>query len=124
VLLRHFDWERDILAAPGPILVNVHARWSPPCRMMNRIALKIARQHAVCFVDIDRHPDLTDSLGIQAVPTLLILRDGRIVSRHLGVIWEATLRSEMEQLPTASTPPPSFATPLPQSGCILLGQSP
>lgn len=68
--------------------VNLWAPWSGPCRIVNPPAEEATRrftgQLKMVKVNIDHAPVVAHRFGIQAVPTLLVLRDGKVVARQVG----------------------------------------
>lgn len=78
-----------------PVLVDFHADWSQPCRVMSSIVKELADeldgQAVMTAVDIDEHPDIARRLGIKSVPTVMVYRDGKPKGRYHGVTDKATL---------------------------------
>ena len=87
VLDRH-SFEAAAAAAPGVALIDFTAAWCPPCRVLGAVlaALVPAYTRRVRFagVDFDAVPGLAERLGVRAIPTVVLLRDGREVGRVVG----------------------------------------
>jgi thioredoxin 1 len=98
MLLHEFNWKKEVLQASEPVLVDFWASWCGPCRVMNPTIEALARDFKVCKVNVDTNQELAAHYGISSIPALLIFKDGRIASRHVGVTPEATLRAEMRKL--------------------------
>jgi thioredoxin 1 len=64
---------------------------------MNPTIEALARDFKVAKVNVDNNQELTRYLNISGFPTILIIKDGKVVSRHLGVTSEAVLRADMER---------------------------
>jgi thioredoxin 1 len=98
MLLEEYNFKREVLDDPGPVLVDFWATWCPPCRMMNPVVESLARRFKVCKVNIDTNGPLAAKFQVHAVPTLLVFKGGQVARRYEGVTPEATLRAELEAL--------------------------
>jgi thioredoxin 1 len=81
-------WERDVLQAEGPVLVDLWAEWCPPCRKMGPVVDELARRAGekatVGKLDVDRHPEVAERYGVRSIPTFLLFRKGQVVERRVG----------------------------------------
>ncbi len=75
-------------AAPGVTLVDFTAAWCPPCRVLGAVLAALVPAYAgrVQFtaIDVDAEPALAERFGVRAMPTVVLLRDGREVGRLVG----------------------------------------
>ena len=83
----------------GVALVDFHAEWCGPCKMLEPIVETLAAETsaAVLKVDIDENQRLAQQYQVRGVPTLLLFSDGTPVEQVVGVRDEHTLRSLIEQ---------------------------
>jgi thioredoxin 2 len=83
-----------------PVLVDLWAPWCGPCRMVSPALENLARSHAgqvkLVKVNVDGSPMLSQRFGAQAIPTLLVLDHGAVVSRQIGAAPEHVLRSWLD----------------------------
>jgi thioredoxin 2 len=105
------DSDFDLVASGRlPVLVDLWAQWCGPCRAVSPALEQLARDHAgevkLVKVDVDRAPEVSQRFGVQAVPTLVVLREGAEVARQIGAAPEPALRRWLEGA-LASTAAPS-----------------
>ena len=88
VKVQQEDFERTVLQAEVPVLVDFYADWCAPCKMVAPLIDEIAHQHTgkmlVAKIDTDHAPDVAMSYEIRSIPTLIIFRGGEEVERSLG----------------------------------------
>jgi thioredoxin 1 len=94
-------FKTEILGGAGVALVDFWAPWCGPCHLIAPTVAKLAKSYAgrltVGKLDIDEHPSLAGSLGITAIPTLLLFRGGKLVDRIVGVVTEDALTKRIEK---------------------------
>ena len=85
-----------------PVLVDMWATWCAPCRQVSpaleQVARDLAGQIKLVKVDVDKAPKLSERFTIQAVPTLIVLRDGQVAARRAGAAPASALRSWMDDV--------------------------
>lgn len=81
------NFHKEVLNSDKPVLLDFFASWCGPCRMVAPILDEIAAEREdikVCKVDIDEQPELASRYRIMTVPTLMVLKDGRITEQSVG----------------------------------------
>ena len=97
MLLSEFSWRKAVIQSDVPVLVDFWAEWCGPCRQMTPTIDSLARDFKVCKVDIDKNQSLAAACNISSIPALLVIHQGKIVARHVGVTSEAILRAELNR---------------------------
>ncbi|TQD26998.1 co-chaperone YbbN [Methanolobus vulcani] len=83
-------------------LLDFSATWCGPCKMqkphLEKVEAELAGQIDVKVVDVDQNQSLAAQYGIQAVPTLIILKDGEMVKRFTGLTTSGILLEELKKV--------------------------
>ncbi len=88
-------FKKDVALATEPVLVDFYATWCPPCRKMSPIVDQVAEQFdgkiKVFKVDVDKNPLLSQALGIESIPTLVVFKNGQPATASTGAIPKSEL---------------------------------
>ena len=94
-------FEKSVLESSLPVIVDFWAPWCGPCKMVAPTLEKIAKDYAgellVAKVNTDENPEWAMKYGVQGIPTMLFIFDGKIVNRQVGALPEPMLRDVVEQ---------------------------
>ncbi len=77
----------SIKANEKPILLDFYADWCGPCRMVSPIIEEIAKenpQYLIGKVNIDKEPELAQKFNVLSIPTLTVIKDGKVISQSAG----------------------------------------
>ena len=81
-------FQRDVLGAPGLVLLDCWAPWCGPCRMVGPIMDQLAREsggrYRIAKLNVDENPQTAAQFQIQSIPTMLIFKDGKLIDRLIG----------------------------------------
>jgi len=96
------NFQETIMNADVPALVDFWAVWCGPCRAVAPIVEELAEEYdgraVIAKMDVDQNKQVATQLGIQAIPTLLLVKGGQIADRIVGVVDKNSLKSRLEAL--------------------------
>jgi thioredoxin 1 len=94
-------FEKTVLGNTLPVIVDFWAPWCGPCRMVAPTLEKIAKEYAgklvVAKVNTDENQEWAGKYGVKGIPTMLMLKDGKIVHRQVGALPEQMLKDVVDQ---------------------------
>ncbi|MBS5733638.1 MAG: thioredoxin [Clostridiales bacterium] len=81
------NFEEEVVNSTKPVLLDFWASWCGPCRMVSPIVDEIAQEHPeikVGKVNVDEQQELAAAFSVMSIPTLFVLKDGKIVKQATG----------------------------------------
>ena len=83
------NFDQDVLKSETPVLVDFWAAWCTPCRAIAPIVDELATEYAgkvkVGKVNTENNPETPVKYNIQAIPTVLIFKEGQVVQKFVGL---------------------------------------
>ena len=81
------NFAEEVLNSDKPVLLDFWASWCGPCRMVSPIIDEIANERAdikVGKINVDEQPELAAKFSVMSIPTLVVIKDGKIVNQAMG----------------------------------------
>ena len=94
------NYAREVLGSGKTVLLDFSAVWCGPCRMIAPYLEQIAEEREdvkVCKIDVDESPDLAAQYRVVSIPTLVVLRDGKIVTQSVGAMPKNEILALLER---------------------------
>ena len=95
------NFKEEILDFDGVSVIDFWAIWCGPCKMISPIIEELSEQYPqikVGKVDVDSNPDVSIDYNIRSIPTVLFLKNGEVVERHVGTAPKTFFFDKVEAL--------------------------
>lgn len=81
------NFNQEVLNSDKPVLMDFWASWCGPCRMVSPIVDEIAAERSdikVCKINVDEQPELAARFGVMSIPTLAVMKNGKVINQAVG----------------------------------------
>lgn len=81
------NFQSEVMSSDKPVLLDFWATWCGPCRMVAPIVEEIAQERSdikVGKINVDEQPELASQFGVMSIPTLVVMKNGKIVDQAVG----------------------------------------
>ena len=86
--INNVNFNEEVMNSDKPVLLDFWAPWCGPCRMVGPIVEEIAEERVdvkVGKVNVDEQPELARQFGVMSIPTLVVIKDGKVVNQSVGM---------------------------------------
>ena len=94
------NFEEQVLKAQLPVLVDFHADWCGPCKLVARILDEVAKEQdgklIVGRLDVDANQQTAGKYGVMSIPTLIVFKNGQVVKQMVGYQGKEAIVKELQ----------------------------
>ena len=96
------NFQESALAKDGVAVVDFWAEWCGPCRLVGPIIDELSKEYegkvTIGKLNVDHNPQVSMQFGVRSIPTILFIKEGQIVEKHVGTATKATLKQKIDAL--------------------------
>jgi thioredoxin 1 len=94
------NFNEEVLKSKQPVVVDFYAPWCGPCKMMlpvfEEVASELASKYKFVSINIDEEREVAVQHNVSSIPTLLFIKDGKVVGKETGFMNKDTLKSKIQ----------------------------
>lgn len=95
-------FREEVLAYPGPVLLECWASWCGACKSaaptIDQLAMEYAGRLKVAKLNVEQNPATASQYGVQSIPTMLLFKGGRSVDRFVGALPKAEIERHLKSI--------------------------
>ena len=96
------NFEEAAITTKGVAVVDFWAEWCGPCRMVAPVIEELSKDYdgkaLIGKLDVDSNPGVSMKYGVRSIPTILFLKDGEVIDKHVGTATKQALAAKIEAI--------------------------
>jgi len=96
------NFQTEAIDKEGVAVVDFWAEWCGPCRLVGPVIDELSKDFegkaTVGKVNVDTNPQVSQKYGVRSIPTILFLKNGEVVDKHVGTATKQTLATKLEAI--------------------------
>lgn len=88
IMLTANNFDQEVNHYDKPVLIDFYADWCGPCKMLSPIISQLAEEVTnakICKINVDEQNELSRTFGIMSIPTVVIIKNGKVVNKSVGL---------------------------------------